>query len=69
MSDKPRDFRRVEIFLDGQWIPATFNASNYAEAGGDEVWWFDYFSLDDGRTIPDDPQSGDALPRWRSCKH
>lgn len=66
----PEDGDKVEILVDGKWIPATFSGSNYYFNGEEEVWWFEHFATDDGKLYPEDPQSrsGDELPEWRRAR-
>jgi hypothetical protein len=66
MTITPKDGQKVQIFIDGEWVAATFLASSYfiPSEGEDEIWWMDHFSTDDGRHVPP-AQSGDALPEWR----
>jgi hypothetical protein len=59
---------RVEVLVNGQWLPATFCAADMIDCSPhDEAWWMDHFVLDNGDTIPDDVQSGE-LPQWRQVK-
>jgi hypothetical protein len=63
---KPSDGERVEILVNGQWIPATFHAAgSFLDGDEDEAWWMDYFELESGEFIPEDVQRGDVLPEWR----
>jgi hypothetical protein len=65
MTRLPRHGERVEIFVNGRWIPATFHQSDNA-VGDIDNWWRDYFVLDDHiTTYPDDIQSKAELPPWR----
>ncbi len=65
---RPVDGQKVEILLDGSWQPATFFSCDSIapnDLDGDELWWFDYFMLEDGSTIPEDIHEDDELPPWR----
>lgn len=64
----PKQNEKVEILVNGQWVPATFIEADTmfpSDPEWDEIWWNDYFVLEDGSTIPEDTTSGDELPEWR----
>jgi hypothetical protein len=65
----PKQHQKVEVLVGGNWLPAHFvEADSVApdpDGDGDEIWWMDYFVLENGDTIPEDTTSGDELPQWR----
>jgi hypothetical protein len=67
-SGPPPKDRPVEIFVDGKWVRGQFVECDYCWDGEEEYYWFDYFSLEDGSTMPDDVTSGDDLPPWREIE-
>lgn len=62
---EPATGQKVWILVKNEWLPATFTPSDYFFDGEDEQWWFGYFWLDDGTTVPADIQSDEPLPKWR----
>ncbi len=66
----PSIYQQVEIFVDGEWIPATFHPCGYSWSGhrdDDEVWWNDFFLTPSGETYPKDKHDHYAeLPQWRA---
>ncbi len=68
MSKLPDCDQKVEILVDGNWVPATFVCADYFTCDdGDEVWWLHYYRLEDGcTTVPEDIQSNARLPEWRA---
>jgi hypothetical protein len=63
----PEPYQRVEVLIDGHWRPAVFYAADsiYGGPEQDENWWFDYFELENGSTIPEDITRTAKLPPWR----
>lgn len=67
--EMPRERQRVEVLVGDRWMGATFFGADYLppdDPEQDEVWWMDYFLLDDGTTLPADIH--DDLPAdltWR----
>lgn len=64
----PKQYQKVEVLIGGDWLSAVFYEADSIEPSDptlDELWWMDYFLLDNGDTIPDDIRSGDELPQWR----
>jgi hypothetical protein len=66
MMKTPKEHEKVEVLVGDKWLPAVFVGADSVEMGSgeDEMWWMDYFMLENGRTIPDDITDG-TLPQWR----
>jgi len=68
----PFPYQQVEIFVDGEWRPATFHPCDFVAGDDDneEVWWNDFFCCTpSGAIYPEDVQDHNAeLPQWRPIK-
>lgn len=68
--EMPADGAAVEIFLGETWHPARFVAADSCgcDADGDDIYWQDYFELENGQTFPEDTRRGwDWAPLWRAA--
>jgi hypothetical protein len=61
ITTKPTHGQSVEILVSGQWKMAKFIAWKNHQ-GSD-----DYFLLENGNTVPEDPDLDDYFPEWRPC--
>jgi hypothetical protein len=66
---RPDDYEIVEVLRGDEWVRAKFVPADYSipEGDDDEIWWMNYFVLDDGTTLPEDIQVDyeDAKIQWR----
>lgn len=69
MAFWPENNQVVEVCIDGQWHKARFvfpDSVSSEDPDIDEVWWQEYFRLEDGDSFPEDIREGiSEMPRWR----